>query len=311
MRKCLRVPAAVLGLLFLLLSLAGGMVSADEAYTINGVSVRYRDFSSSHNECWVYASKFYYKIWGESFNSNFYGSENLLRNHSKEELVLTPEHLKEYVSQAVPGAVLRICNSGCLYGSDPMGHSLLIVSIQSDGFTTFEGGLSAAPHCREHFYTWEEFCQTSWLGGRYAYIKYIKWPSAPEKEESLLPENEELPRPVEEKPPRPSSEEPETSATLGTLEVQEPSEVPESVTYEVGDLDHSGSIEATDYVLLKRFVNGTIRLDKSQLKSGDINGDGRVDEQDLRLLRARMYADRLQPQISLSEITESLLHLLF
>lgn len=308
MRKYLRVPAAVLGLLFLLLSLAGGMVSADEAYTINGVCVRYRDFSSSHNECWAYASKFYYKIWGETFNSSFYGSENLLRNHSKEELVLTPEHLKEYVSQAVPGAVLRICNSGCLYGSDPMGHSLVIVSIQADGFTTFEGGLSASPHCREHFYTWEEFCQTSWLGGRYGYIKYIKWPSAFEEEGPLPPVSEELPRPVEEKPHRPSSEEPETSATLGALGALE---APESVAYEVGDLDHSGSIEATDYVLLKRFVNGTIRLDKSQLKSGDLNGDGRVDEQDLRLLRARMYVERLQPQFSLSEITESLLHLLF
>lgn len=306
MRKYLRVPAAVLGLLILLLSLVGGAVSASDAYTVNGVSVHYRDFSTSHNECWTYAANFYRKIWGETINSNFYSSENLLRNYSKEDLTLTPEHLKEYVSQAVPGAVLRICNSGCLHGSDPMGHSLVIISIQSDGFTAFEGGLSASPHCREHFYTWEEFCRTSWLGGRYGYIKYIKWPSA-SGEEAPPPAEEEPSRPGDEEPAPPATQEPEEPATLGGLEV----DIPQPVTYAVGDLDRSGAIEATDYVMLKRFVNGTIRLDASQLKSGDLNGDGQVDEQDFRLLRTRLYAERLQPKLSFSEVTGSLLNRLF
>lgn len=307
MRKYLRVSAAVLGLLIVLLSLAGGAVSAEQAHTVNGVTVRYSDFSSSHNECWSYAHSFYYAVWGRTFDSNFYGYDNLLRNRSKEELTLTPEHLKEYVSQAVPGAVLRICNSGCLYGSDPMGHSLFIVSIQSDGFTAFEGGLSAWPHCREHFYTWEEFCQTGWLGARYGYIKYIKWPSASGEEEPLPPvEEPTLPsdEPSAKEPSRPVKEDPELPA-LGVLEV------PQIVTYAVGDLNRSGTVDTADYVMLKRAVNGTIRLTDTQLKGGDLNGDGVVDEQDFRLLKARMYADRFLPTFSFPEMAGFLLNLLF
>lgn len=290
MRKYLRATAAVLGLLILLLSMAGASVSAEQAYAINGVNVRYHDFSSTPNECWAYAYNFYYKIWGETLNSNFYGSENLLRNRSKEELTLTPEHLQEYVSQAVPGAVLRVCNSGNLYGSDYWGHSLVIVSIQSDGFTVFEGGLNARPFCQEYFYTWEEFCRTSWLGARYGYIKYIKWPSVSQE-------------------PQPSVEE-----VFENLEVPTRLELMESVdltTCEAGDLNASGAIDAADYVMLKRFVSGTIRLSEAQLKGGDLNGDGQVDEQDFRLLKNQVYAERILPKVSLSDMTSALLHILF
>ena len=290
MRKYLRVPAAVLGLLILLLSLAGATVSAEQAYTINGVNVRYRDFSTYHDECWSYAFNFYYKIWGERLDSNFYGSENLLRNYSKAELTLTPEHLKAYVSQAVPGAVLRICNSGNLYGSDSWGHSLLIVSIQEDGFTTFEGGLSAWPHSREHFYTWEEFCRTNWLGGRYGYIKYIKWPSASEPafdEPALIDGVPELPNRLE---------------LMGSAQI---------TVCEAGDLNYSGSVDAADYLMLKRFVRGTIRLSDAQLKGGDLNGDGQVDEQDFRLLKNQFYARRILPRFSFSEAAVSLFQYLF
>lgn len=290
MRKYLRVLAAVLGLLTLLLPLAGASVSAEQAYTVNGVNVRYRDFSSIHNECWSYAYNFYYKIWDETLDSNFYGSENLLRNRSKEELTLTPEHLREYVSCAVPGAVIRVCNSGSLYGNDSWGHSLVIVSIQDDGFTVFEGGLNAWPYCQEYFYTWEEFCQTSWLGARYGYIKYIKWPSAPQNSQ---PSNEEW------------NEEREVPSRLEIMEAVQ------LTTYEAGDLNYSGAIDAADYVMLKRFVSGTIRLNEAQLKSGDLNGDGQVDEQDFRLLKNQVYAERILPKISLSEMTSTLLRFLF
>ena len=289
MRKYLRVTAAVLGLLILLLSMAGASVSAEQAYTVNGVNVRYRDFSSIPNECWSYAYNFYYKIWGETLNSDFYGSENLLRNRSKEELTLTPEHLKEYVSRAVPGAVLRVCNSGNLHSNDSWGHSLVIVSIQSDGFTVFEGGLNARPFCQEYFYTWEEFCRTSWLGARYGYIKYIKWPSASQD-------------------PRPGKEEKEEPDAPTRLEVMDAVQL---TTCEAGDLNYSGSIDVADYVMLKRFVSGTIRLNEAQLKGGDLNGDGQVDEQDFRLLKHQLYAERILPKVSLSEMTSTLLHILF
>lgn len=313
MRKYLRVSAAVLGLLILLLPIAGATVSAEQAYTVNGVTVQYRDFSTSHNECWSYAYKFYKKIWDRELNSNFYGSENLLRNRSKEELTLTPEHLRDYVSQAVPGAVIRVCNSGCLYGSDSMGHSLVIVSIQEDGFTTFEGGLSAWPHCREHFYTWEEFCRTSWLGGRYGYIKYIKWPSAtgeetpppPAVEEPSQPAVEEPSQPTVEEPSRPVREEPEEPVLLETLEL------PDLTACEVGDLNRSGDVDAADYVMLKRIVSGTIRLTEAQLKAGDLNGDGQVDEQDFRLLKNRLYAENILPTLVFPEVASSLFHRIF
>lgn len=288
MRKYLRATAAMLGLLILLLATTGAAVSAEQAYAVNGVNVRYRDFSSSQNECWSYAYNFYNKIWGESLNSNFYSSDNLLRNRSKEELTLTPEHLREYVSKAVPGAVIRVSSSGCLYGSDSWGHSLVIVSIEDDGLTVFEGGLNAWPHCREHFYTWEEFCRTGWLGGRYGYIKYIKWPSASQAQQ-----------------PNANKGESEAPILLETMEVAP------AVVCEAGDLNNSGSIDAADYVMLKRFVSGTIRLNEAQLKGGDLNGDGQVDEQDFRLLRNQVYAERILPKISLSEMTSSLLHYLF
>lgn len=295
MRTYLRVPAAVLGLLFLLLSFTGGAVAAEEAYTINGVNVRYRDFSSSPNNCWAYAYNFYYKIWDETFRSDFYDRDNLLRDLSTEELRLTPEHLKEYVSKATPGAVLRVCGSDCLYGGDAYGHSMLIVSIQEDGFMAFEGGLSG-PCSREYFYTWEEFCTTSWLGARYGYIKYIKWPSA--SEVSL--KEQEVASPDSDVPERPSR-----------LEMLEALEAPQVVTYESGDMDCSGALDAADYVMLKRFVGGTLRLTEAQMKSGDLNGDGRIDRQDFLLLKSCAKRGQLLPQMSFSEFAVSLLNYLF
>ena len=42
-------------------------VYAIGSYTINGVTVRYTDFSSSPNECWVYANNIYKKNMGNKF----------------------------------------------------------------------------------------------------------------------------------------------------------------------------------------------------------------------------------------------------
>ena len=152
---------------------------ASNTYKINGVSVHWNDFSSSPSECWVYANNFYTKIWGHMFNNIFGDSENSLRNLSDSELTLTQNHLKTYVTNAALGSVMRICNASYLHGDDGWGHSQVIVQKDSNGFTVFEGGLSTYPYCREKYYTWSEYMSTSWLGGRYAYIKYIKWPGAP------------------------------------------------------------------------------------------------------------------------------------
>lgn len=152
--------------------------SAVHQYYINGKYVSWNDFSSSPNECWAYANNFYNKIWGQYFSNSFNDSDNYLNKLSDSELTLTVEHLKEYVSKAALGSCLRICNSDYLHGSDGWGHSQIIVQKDNDGFTVFEGGLTAYPYCREKYYTWSEYISTGWLGGTYSYIKYIKWPGA-------------------------------------------------------------------------------------------------------------------------------------
>ena len=155
-------------------------IKADAAstYTINGAKVRYDDFSSSPDECWVYANNLYKKIWGVQFNNQFSDSSNSLRNLSDSQLTLTKEHLKAYVTNAKLGSVLRICDSQYLHGSDGWGHSQIIVQKDANGFTVFEGGLSASPYCREKYFTWDSYMSTSYLS-QYEYIKYIKWPNAP------------------------------------------------------------------------------------------------------------------------------------
>ena len=151
---------------------------AANKYKINGVTVSVTDYSSSPNECWVYANKLYKKIWGENFTNQFSHSSNSLRNLSDSQLKLTPDNLKKYVLNAELGAVLRVCNKEYLHGTDGWGHSQIIVQKDANGFTVLEGGLSASPYRREHYYTWENYCYSRWPG-KYEYIKYIKWPGAP------------------------------------------------------------------------------------------------------------------------------------
>ena len=145
---------------------------ASTTYHINGVNVRYDDFSSSENECWVYANNIYKKIWGVNFNNSFTQSNNSLKYLSDSELTLTKDHLKAYVNNAALGSCLRICNSEYLHSHDGWGHSQIIVHKDTNGFTVLEGGLSAYPYCREKYYTWDEYMR---IHGRYQYIKYIKW----------------------------------------------------------------------------------------------------------------------------------------
>lgn len=155
----------------------GSTVNTGHLYQINGVLVRNSDFPSAHYECWTYANNVYAKIWGHNFLNLFNDSENMLRNLPDEELTLTPEHLKAYVSAAPAGAVLRVCDAQYLHADDGWGHSQVIISHDENGFTVFEGGLAAWPHRREAYFTWTGFCYSGWPG-KYHYIKYIKWPGA-------------------------------------------------------------------------------------------------------------------------------------
>lgn len=155
----------------------GSTVAIGHLYEINGVLVRNSDFPSAHYECWTYANNVYAKIWGHNFWNLFNDTENMLRNLPDEELTLTPEHLKAYVSAAPAGAVLRVCDAQYLHADDGWGHSQIIISHDDNGFTVFEGGLAAWPHRREAYYTWTGYCYSGWPG-KYHYIKYIKWPGA-------------------------------------------------------------------------------------------------------------------------------------
>ena len=155
----------------------GSTVAIGHLYEINGVLVRNSDFPSAHYECWTYANNVYAKIWGHNFWNLFNDTENMLRNLPDEELTLTPEHLKAYVSAAPAGAALRVCDAQYLHADDGWGHSQIIISHDENGFTVFEGGLAAWPHRREAYYTWTGYCYSGWPG-KYHYIKYIKWPGA-------------------------------------------------------------------------------------------------------------------------------------
>ena len=169
---------SVLLVLVMVVSLVPTAALASTAYYINGKYVHWDDYSSSESECWAYAQNFYTKIWGTNFSSYRGTSDDSLRDLSKSEHALTADNLKAYVSNASLGASLRICNDEYYDSSDGWGHSQIIVQKDSNGFTVFEGGLTASPHCREKYYTWSEYVSTGWLGGTYSYIKYIKWPGA-------------------------------------------------------------------------------------------------------------------------------------
>ena len=154
---------------------------AANSYLINGVLVRYDDFPSRPGNCRAYAESMYEKIWDDTFGGNFYSSNNFLRGLEKEQLTLTEEHLKEYVGYAPLGATIRISSPVFLHRNDGnLGHSQIIVQKDEEGFTVLEGGLKDYPYHGENYYTWSEYVNTHWLGGKYGYIKYIKWPGAPE-----------------------------------------------------------------------------------------------------------------------------------
>lgn len=53
----------------------------------------------------------------------------------------------------------------------------------------------------------------------------------------------------------------------------------------IGDINGDGKISATDYILLKRAVLGTITLTEEQKEAADINGDGKISATDYMLLK--------------------------
>lgn len=89
MKKKLFALLLVVTVIFALFPQTTLIADASNAYTINGVTVHWDDFSSSPSECWAYANNVYKKIWGHNFTNSFSDSENSLRNLSDSELTLT------------------------------------------------------------------------------------------------------------------------------------------------------------------------------------------------------------------------------
>ncbi len=52
-----------------------------------------------------------------------------------------------------------------------------------------------------------------------------------------------------------------------------------------GDVNGDGVLNAKDYLLLKRYVLGTVMLTDTQLEAGDVNGDGKVDAKDYAMVK--------------------------
>ena len=61
-----------------------------------------------------------------------------------------------------------------------------------------------------------------------------------------------------------------------------------------GDINLDGKIASNDILELKKYINGTKKLYNQSLKNADYNGDGTVDENDLRLLKAQMLYSNIE-----------------
>ncbi len=65
--------------------------------------------------------------------------------------------------------------------------------------------------------------------------------------------------------------------------------VSEDEMWTLGDVNGDGVIDKKDYVTVKRYCFGSIKLDETQLLSADVNGDGEVDKKDYGLLKRHCF----------------------
>lgn len=73
----------------------------------------------------------------------------------------------------------------------------------------------------------------------------------------------------------------------------------------IGDVDGNGYINAGDYLLIQKHIDGTAELFESQQKNGDVNLDGKLDKLDMELIQkyATGYIKKL-PYTSENETTQ-------
>ena len=138
--------------------------------------------TKGHWCCWYYGYYAYYHIWG-SYPDRSNNSSHYLRNLSASDRTLTADHLRKYLIDAKPGALLRIDKSSTPSAGDDDGHTLIFVKMNSSGNGAYflEGNHDNRGRTRIHEWTFSNLIAQYGPGSSsdYQYIKYIMWPKAP------------------------------------------------------------------------------------------------------------------------------------
>ena len=151
----------------------------DQTYTVNGKTVPLPDLplDMTFENCWEFAQEAYTEIWGQRFSEFLDSEEDMLRGMESDDRLLTEENLKAFVMAAEIGAVMRLSRADCLYGGDLEGHNQIILQKDEEGFTVYEGNIGWNGVISIAYYNWDTYIK---LWPQYDYIKYVKWPGAPE-----------------------------------------------------------------------------------------------------------------------------------
>ena len=151
----------------------------DQTYTVNGKTVPLPDLplDMTFENCWEFAQEAYTEIWGQRFSEFLDSEEDMLRGMESDDRLLTEENLKAFVTAAEIGAVMRLSRADCLYGGDLEGHNQIILQKDEEGFTVYEGNIGWNGVISIAYYNWDTYIK---LWPQYDYIKYVKWPGAPE-----------------------------------------------------------------------------------------------------------------------------------
>lgn len=138
--------------------------------------------TKGHWCCWQYGYNVFYHIWG-CYPDRYNNSQHYLRNVSASDRTLTAAHLKQYLTGAKPGALLRIDKNSTPSAGDSNGHTLVFVKMNSsgNGAVFLEGNYDGRGRTRLVEWSFSNLISSYGPGSNsnYQYIKYILWPSAP------------------------------------------------------------------------------------------------------------------------------------